>query len=140
MEALVHARLLPAPVFFCAQRHTQMHLLALFTTAQYHPDPFAGSNCTCESFCAGGCAINATPAQNITLWRMSPGWRGVRGTPVLDLTNKNTGDAIGVSLANLASKRFPSASDLCLIDRTYLLCVCRGQRVCPLSLGRTLIF
>jgi len=63
--------------------------------AQHHIDPFAGSNCTCDTYCKGGCAINASAPGNVTLWRMTPGWRDAPGCPVLDLTNKNTGDIAG---------------------------------------------
>eukprot|EP00041_Stephanoeca_diplocostata_P003823 m.38482 g.38482 ORF g.38482 m.38482 type:complete len:386 (-) comp14630_c0_seq1:217-1374(-) len=55
--------------------------------AQHH-DPFAGSNCTCETFCNYECAINATQPANLTLYRMTP--KGVLG-----MDNKNTGDAHG---------------------------------------------
>ncbi len=72
-------------------------LLVAAALAQHHPDPFAGSNCTCETYCKGECAINATAPANVTLWRMTPGWRDAPGCPVLDLTNKNTGDVAGDS-------------------------------------------
>jgi len=99
-----------------------MQLLSLLAIAQYHPDPFAGSNCTCAGFCAGTCAINATQPQNITLWRMTPGWRGVPGTPVLDMTNKNTGDVVGDSgfvLSRSSARSFfegdvPNSTDIVL--------------------------
>eukprot|EP00940_MAST-03C_sp_MAST-3C-sp2_P002802 g2802.t1 len=52
--------------------------------------PFAGSNCTCDSFCKYECAINGTTEKKITktLYRMTP-------PDVLDLTDHNTGDASG---------------------------------------------
>jgi hypothetical protein len=53
-----------------------------------HHDPFAGSNCTCDSFCNYDCAINATETQNITFYRMT--YKGV-----LDLADKDTGDVAG---------------------------------------------
>jgi hypothetical protein len=52
-------------------------------------DPFAGSGCTCESFCNYDCAINATEAPlNMTFYRMT--YKGV-----LDLSDKDTGDVAG---------------------------------------------
>jgi hypothetical protein len=51
-------------------------------------DPFPGSRCNCSTFCSGLCAINATGRANITVYRMTP-------FGVLDLTNKDTGDAPG---------------------------------------------
>jgi len=51
-------------------------------------DPFIGSNCTCETFCAQSCAINATAPANMTLYRMTP-------PDVLGLLDKNTGDMPG---------------------------------------------
>ena len=56
--------------------------------AGFFPDPFAGSNCTCETFCNYKCSINATKPQNVSLFRMTP-------NGVLDLVNKNTGDDKG---------------------------------------------
>ena len=42
-------------------------------TAAHRTDPFAGSGCECDTFCAGKCAINATKAaENVTLYRMTP--------------------------------------------------------------------
>jgi hypothetical protein len=35
-------------------------------------NPFQGTNCTCDLYCAGSCAANATGAQNLTLYRMTP--------------------------------------------------------------------
>ena len=56
----------------------------------YHPtDPFANSDCDCKRFCNYECSINGTSEpKNMTLFRMT-----MKG--VLDLTNKNTGDAAG---------------------------------------------
>ena len=51
-------------------------------------DPFAGSGCTCETFCDYKCAINATAASNTTFYRMTP-------HGVLDMSNKDTGDVHG---------------------------------------------
>jgi hypothetical protein len=54
----------------------------------FFPDPFAGSNCTCETFCDYKCSINTTKPHNVSLFRMTP-------AGVLDLVNKNTGDDAG---------------------------------------------
>ena len=51
-------------------------------------DPFAGSGCTCDTFCSYDCAINATKPQNMTFYRMT--YDGV-----VDLSNKDTGDIPG---------------------------------------------
>ena len=53
-------------------------------------DPFCDSQppCSCDTFCAGSCAINATGRENKTLYRMT--MNGVDG-----ITSKNTGDAAG---------------------------------------------
>ena len=53
-------------------------------------DPFCDSQppCSCETFCAGSCAINATGRANKTLYRMT--MNGVGG-----ITSKNTGDQAG---------------------------------------------
>eukprot|EP00729_Bicosta_minor_P016787 gene16787-33988_t len=50
-----------------------------------HHDPFAGSGCTCDTFCNNECSIFPTKPANMTLYRMTP--RGV-----VDMTNKNTGN------------------------------------------------
>ena len=57
-------------------------------THHHHHDPFAGSGCTCSTFCDNKCAINASAPSNTTFYRMSP--KGV-----LDLSNKDTGDIHG---------------------------------------------
>ena len=54
----------------------------------HHHDPFAGSGCTCETFCNHQCAINATKPANTTYYRMTP-------HGVLSMDNKDTGDAHG---------------------------------------------
>ena len=54
----------------------------------HHDDPFAGSNCTCSTFCAGACSINATGPSTKTLYRMTP-------HGVMSLANKDTGDVNG---------------------------------------------
>jgi hypothetical protein len=51
-------------------------------------DPWSGSGCDVNRFCNYECAINATQAQNITTYRMTP-------LGVYELTDKNTGDIPG---------------------------------------------
>jgi hypothetical protein len=46
------------------------------------------ADCNCKKFCEYECAINATEARNITVYRMTP-------HGVYDLENKDTGDASG---------------------------------------------
>lgn len=66
--------------------------------AQHHHDPFAGSNCSCATFCNSTCSINPLPAPvNRTLYRMTP-------FGVLDLANKNTGDPRGDTSFVLSKK------------------------------------
>jgi len=62
-------------------------LLASSALAQI-PSPWPGTGCNCTAYCAGECASNATSAQNMTLYRMTP-------YGVFNLTNKNTGDMSG---------------------------------------------
>ena len=54
----------------------------------YGYNPFAGSGCTCKTFCAGACAIDASVPANETFFGMTP--KGV-----LDMTSKDTGNAEG---------------------------------------------
>lgn len=56
------------------------------SSRQHHP--FAGSNCTCETFCNYSCAINETKPVATTYYRMTP-------YGVYDMHDKNTGDARG---------------------------------------------
>ena len=64
-------------------------VLFLQVKAQHHHyDPFAGSNCTCDTFCDYQCSINATAPTNMTFYRMT-----MQG--VYDLTSKDTGDVSG---------------------------------------------
>ena len=58
-----------------------MHLFGLFVAlaagvgvvaGQHHDDPFAGSNCTCATFCDDKCAINPSEPRNITLYVSGP--------------------------------------------------------------------
>lgn len=80
-----------------------MHLFGLFVAGvgvvagQHHGDPFAGSNCTCATFCDDKCSINPSKPHNITLFRMTP-------FGVLDLANKNTGDSHGDTSFVLSKK------------------------------------
>jgi hypothetical protein len=53
-----------------------------------HWDPFAGSGCDCDKFCNYECSINASPAANLTLFRMTP-------FGVLGVGMKDTGDVKG---------------------------------------------
>lgn len=66
-------------------------VFALYLTAcaaQHHYNPWAGSGCTCDTFCQNKCAINATEPKNVSFYRMTPfgAW---------DMNNKDTGDAKG---------------------------------------------
>eukprot|EP00039_Didymoeca_costata_P001714 m.54494 g.54494 ORF g.54494 m.54494 type:complete len:381 (-) comp10931_c1_seq3:39-1181(-) len=65
-------------------------ILGCLVAAQHHhhDDPFAGSNCTCDTFCANQCSINATEQAVNTYYRMTP-------LAALDMDNKNTGDIAG---------------------------------------------
>ena len=54
----------------------------------HHVDPFAGSGCSCDTFCHNKCAINATKPTNKTFYRMTP-------HGVVDMGNKDTGDVHG---------------------------------------------
>eukprot|EP00937_MAST-01D_sp_MAST-1D-sp2_P000969 g969.t1 len=79
----------------------------------YNPnDPFAGSGCNCSAFCDGTCAINATGAQNITLFRMTP-------PDVLSLDNKNTGDLAGDDSFILQRRALAGS---CLADPSNPIC------------------
>jgi hypothetical protein len=57
-------------------------------SSHHHVDPFAGSGCTCDTFCKNECAINATKPQNVSYYRMTP--QGVE-----NMGNKDTGDIHG---------------------------------------------
>lgn len=46
--------------------------LLAYLVGQAPADPFAGTGCNCTTFCAGKCAVNATGAANMTLYRMTP--------------------------------------------------------------------
>lgn len=75
----------------CLHLLASLALASLVASQGHHGepvDPFAGSGCTCGDFCDNKCAINATGAQNITLYRMTP-------HHTLTLLDKNTGDAAG---------------------------------------------
>lgn len=68
-----------------------LHFLAfaiLCVTFYAQPDPFAHSDCKCDTFCDYECSINATEAKNMTLYRMTP-------NGVYDLSDKDTGDVPG---------------------------------------------
>lgn len=80
-------------------------------SAQHH-DPWAGSGCTCDTFCNKTCAINATTAQNVTLYRMTPfgAW---------DMNNKDTGDAHGDTSFVLSRK---TAAYECRKDPNSFMC------------------
>jgi len=56
--------------------------------AFYPPDPFKGTDCSCEAFCNYECAINAEEPAVKTYYRMTM-------KDVYDLTSKDTGDVAG---------------------------------------------
>lgn len=62
--------------------------LAIAQHHHHHVDPFAGSNCTCDTFCDYKCAINASKPMNKTYYRMT--MAGVYG-----MADKDTGDEQG---------------------------------------------
>ena len=64
--------------------------MAASAAAQHHGmDPFAGSKCTCDTFCDGSCDVADVGAkQMMTQYRMTQ-------FGVVDMTNKNTGDVPG---------------------------------------------
>ena len=63
-------------------------LWAAGAAQRHHYDPWAGSGCSCDTFCQNKCAINATEPKNVSFYRMTPfgAW---------DMDNKDTGDAEG---------------------------------------------
>jgi len=73
-------------------------MLPLVAVGQHHhEDPFAGSNCTCATFCNNSCSIFPNAPKNLTLYRMTP-------FGVLDVANKNTGDSHGDTSFVLSKK------------------------------------